>query len=128
MSDNDLRAVGNVPRLLRLRHLLLNNNKIATIERSVAVALPNLRTLILTNNALANLEDIDVLVEATQLRSLSLLQNPLTAKVRALRRRHRKWRFACTRSRAKNHARVVVHVQLWWRGRCVLLAVPNRSL
>jgi len=43
-------------------------------------SLPNLETLILTNNNITRLEDIDALIGFKKLKTLSLLDNPITKR------------------------------------------------
>ncbi|KAL7318257.1 U2 snRNP complex subunit [Mucor circinelloides] len=79
-TNNDLRVLGNFPRLNRLQHLLLNNNRISKIEAGLNSYVPNLNTIILTNNALSELGDLEALAECQKLTHLSLLDNPVAKK------------------------------------------------
>ncbi|CAO3626621.1 unnamed protein product [Cunninghamella blakesleeana] len=79
-TNNDLRTLGNFPRLNRLKHLLLGNNRISKIEPGLEQFLPELSTLILTNNSMEELNDIDPLSELKKLEHLSLLDNPISKK------------------------------------------------
>lgn len=78
--NNDLRVLGNFPRLNRLQQLLLNNNRISKIESGLEEHVPNLHTIILTNNALSELGDLEPLISCKQLTHLSVLDNPVTKK------------------------------------------------
>ena len=81
LSENEIVKVENFPRLLRLRTLMLSNNKIARVNgKELATECPFLRTLILTNNKLGNLADVDGLGECSRLTMLSLVGNPVTSK------------------------------------------------
>ncbi|KAI7856939.1 leucine-rich repeat-domain-containing protein [Circinella umbellata] len=79
-SNNDLRVLGNFPRLIRLQHLLLANNRINKIESNLAEFLPNLTTLILTDNSIQELGDLEALTKFKRLTFLSLADNPVTKK------------------------------------------------
>ncbi|XP_033108611.1 U2 small nuclear ribonucleoprotein A'-like [Anneissia japonica] len=79
-SDNDVRKVDGFPLLKRLRHILLNNNRVCRIGENLEESLPRLETLILTNNNMQELGDLDTLVSVKTLTCLSLLRNPITSK------------------------------------------------
>ncbi|OBZ87861.1 U2 small nuclear ribonucleoprotein A' [Choanephora cucurbitarum] len=79
-TNNDLRVLGNFPRLNRLQHLLLNNNRISKIDHELNHYVPNLKTIILNNNSISELGDLEALVDCKQLTHLSLLDNPVTKK------------------------------------------------
>ncbi|KAI8344421.1 leucine-rich repeat-domain-containing protein [Chlamydoabsidia padenii] len=79
-TNNDLRVLGNFPRLLRLKHLLLANNRISKIDDGLETTLPQLNTIILTNNSLEELGDIEPLTSISTLHHLVLLDNPVTKK------------------------------------------------
>lgn len=79
-TNNDLRALANFPRLNRLQHLLLTNNRISKIETGLNNYVPNLHTVVLTNNALSELGDLEPLIECKKLTHLSILDNPVTKK------------------------------------------------
>lgn len=79
-SDNDIRKLDGFPLLLRLKKLLLNNNRVSRIADGLEESIPNLETLILTNNNIQELGDIDALQSLKKLEFLSLLTNPITTK------------------------------------------------
>jgi len=79
-SDNDVRRLDGFPLLLRLKKLLLNNNRINRLADRLEESLPNLEWLILTNNALQELGDVDPLAALTKLECLCLLNNPVATK------------------------------------------------
>lgn len=79
-TNNDLRVLGNFPRLIRLQHLLLNNNRISKVETGLGQYVPNLHSIILTNNSIHELGDLEPLTELKNLTHLSLLDNPVTKK------------------------------------------------
>ena len=79
-TDNDLRKLDNFPQLLRLKKLLLSNNRIQKIADNLAEQLPNLEWLILTNNSIEELGDVDCLAGLSKLECLCLLDNPVTTK------------------------------------------------
>jgi len=77
-SDNDITRLEGFPLLGRLSTVLLNNNRISTIDNGLGSKITNLENLILTNNRLENIGDLDPLVEFKKLQNLSLLRNPVT--------------------------------------------------
>ncbi|PNW72167.1 hypothetical protein CHLRE_16g679600v5 [Chlamydomonas reinhardtii] len=80
LSDNAIVRVDGFPKLLRLKQLLLNNNRVARIARGLEEFIPSLETLILTNNRINNLQDIDPLATLSKLEHLSLHGNPVMTK------------------------------------------------
>lgn len=80
LSDNAIVKVEGFPRLLRLKQLLLNNNRVSKIERKLEDSIPNLEALILTNNKLTNLQDLDPLASLPYLKMISLIGNPVALK------------------------------------------------
>ncbi|CAG2056154.1 unnamed protein product [Timema podura] len=80
LSDNDIRKLDGFPLLKRLKCLLLNNNRVVRLSEGLETSLPNLETLVLTGNLVQELADLDALVPLKNLRTLSCLQNPVTAK------------------------------------------------
>jgi U2 small nuclear ribonucleoprotein A' len=79
-TDNDIRVLGNFPRMTRLKGLLCARNRISHIQQDLPKVLPNINTLILTNNSLTELSEIDCISEWKDLLYLSLVDNPLTTK------------------------------------------------
>jgi len=75
-------TLANLPLLKRLKTLLLANNRVVSISPSLHLSAPNLTSLILTNNTIAELGDLEPLLEVRTLKYLSLLSNPV---------RERKW-------------------------------------
>ena len=80
LCDNDIAKLENFPKLLRLRTLLLANNRIAILDPAVAPALPGLSTLVLTNNRISKLSDLTALAGLGALTLLSLVGNPVTRR------------------------------------------------
>ncbi|EFJ49551.1 hypothetical protein VOLCADRAFT_104320 [Volvox carteri f. nagariensis] len=80
LSDNAIVRLDGFPKLLRLKQLLMNNNRVARIARGLEEFIPNLDTLILTNNRINNLQDIDPLATLLKLEHLSLHGNPVMTK------------------------------------------------
>lgn len=80
LSDNIIKKLENFPLLPRLKCLLLCNNRITSIAPNLELSLPKLERLIVTNNFIQELTDIDVLSTISSLRTLSLINNPLTTK------------------------------------------------
>ena len=79
-SDNELRKIDNLPRLLRLVALYFNNNSIRIISPELGEKCPKLETLILTNNRISSLSEIDNLSSCRNLRHLSFIGNPIIHK------------------------------------------------
>ncbi|KAG2501609.1 hypothetical protein HYH03_000114 [Edaphochlamys debaryana] len=80
LSDNAIVRLDGFPKLLRLKQLILNNNRVGRIARGLDEHIPNLDTLILTNNRISNLQDIDPLATLKKLEHLSLHGNPVVTK------------------------------------------------
>ncbi|KAK2080483.1 hypothetical protein QBZ16_000336 [Prototheca wickerhamii] len=78
LSDNAIARLEGFPKLLRLKVLHLNNNRVNKIGRNLEASLPNLEWLMLTNNRLSTLADLDPLRTLPKLKYLSLLDNPVT--------------------------------------------------
>ena len=77
MTDNDVRFLGNFPRMLRLQHLTLSNNLIARVDASIHKQLPYLVSLILTNNAISDFQEVSHLRRLRHMRYLCLMGNPV---------------------------------------------------
>ncbi|CEH16339.1 related to u2 snrnp protein a` [Ceraceosorus bombacis] len=80
LTDNDIRALGNLPSLPRLTQLVLSNNVITSIAPKIANAAPGLITLVLTNNRLDALASLQPLARFPRLEYLTLIGNPCTRK------------------------------------------------
>lgn len=81
LCDNAVARLDGFPRLLRLRQLLLANNRIAKVAPGLGELLPGLHTLVLTNNRLAELRDLAPLAAFKKtLTLLSLRGNPCAAR------------------------------------------------
>jgi len=80
LTDNNIAALANFPRLPRLQTLLCAQNRISTISASLSSSLPNLTTLVLTNNNLRELADLNALQGFSKLTHISLIGNPVTSK------------------------------------------------
>lgn len=80
MSDNDLRKLDGFPHLLRLKCLLLNNNRIVRVSEKLNEFLPNLESIILTGNNIQELGDVEPLAQLPKLETLCLLMNPVATK------------------------------------------------
>jgi len=68
----------NFPQLPRLSTIIINNNRIQSIEEGLGSKIPNLETLILTNNRIENLSDVDCLKDLKKLHTVSFMKNPIT--------------------------------------------------
>ncbi|BHF67871.1 U2 small nuclear ribonucleoprotein A' [Sparganum proliferum] len=80
-TDNEIRKLDGFPLLLRLKALILTENKIVRIGDDLVSSIPNLETLILTDNNIAELKDLDPLASLTKLNFLSLIRCPVTMKL-----------------------------------------------
>ncbi|XXG99339.1 hypothetical protein Hte_005676 [Hypoxylon texense] len=78
--DNDIQVLGNFPLSPRIRSLLLQRNRIAVIQPTLANSIPNLTTLQLESNNLNELADLDPLGSFPRLTHLVLRDNPVTKK------------------------------------------------
>lgn len=78
LTDNDIRYLGNFPRMRRLRHLVLSNNVVARIDPRLYQLLPFLESLVLTNNAIAEFSQVSHLRRLHKLELLSLMSNPVS--------------------------------------------------
>ncbi|KAI0161805.1 L domain-like protein [Hypoxylon sp. FL1284] len=78
--DNDIQILGNFPLSPRVQSLLLQRNRISTIQPSLANSIPNLTTLQLESNNLSELADLDPLGSFPRLTHLVLRDNPVTKK------------------------------------------------
>ncbi|OLL25381.1 U2 small nuclear ribonucleoprotein A' [Neolecta irregularis DAH-3] len=79
-TDNDIRYLGNFPKFLRLKTLLLSRNRITTIDATLAKSVPNLSCVILTSNSIGELADLDILGELPRLEVLAVMDNPVAQK------------------------------------------------
>jgi U2 small nuclear ribonucleoprotein A' len=75
LSDNEIVKLEGFPLLPRLKTILLNNNRITRISKSLETSIPNLETLVLTGNRISNLQDLQNLKNLTKLRRLIVLDN-----------------------------------------------------
>jgi len=78
LSDNGIIKLGGVPKLARLKTLLVANNCIKRIDEEFGKEIPNLNSIVLTNNKLSTLADLNPLGKVKSLERLSLLGNPIT--------------------------------------------------
>lgn len=79
-SDNEIRKLEGFPLLLRLKSVLMSNNKVCRIAEDLETCLPILETLVLTNNSIEELSDLDPLSSVHSLTYLCLLRNPVIHK------------------------------------------------
>ncbi|KAJ2501717.1 U2 snRNP complex subunit [Coemansia sp. RSA 1972] len=79
LCTNTVRVLGNFPSLPRLLSIYASDNRIASIDRTLASSIPNIRTLVLTGNDLRELSDLEPLREFTQLEHLSVVGNPVAS-------------------------------------------------
>ena len=59
LTDNEIVTVEPIPQLLRLKTLMLINNRITRLEDRFADMCPHLESLVLTNNKIGRFEEID---------------------------------------------------------------------
>lgn len=79
-TDNDIQVLGNVPLSPRITTLLLARNRVASIQPTLAKAIPNLTNLVLASNNLVELADLDALATFPRLTHLVLADNPVAKK------------------------------------------------
>ena len=76
MTDNEIVTLEIIPQLLRLKSLLLINNRITRIDDHFADMCPQLESLVLTNNKIAKFDEINKIASTCkQLIRLSLVGN-----------------------------------------------------
>lgn len=78
LTDNDLRILGNFPLLIKLRSLLIANNRITSIQRGLAQFIPQLESLSLISNNINSLSVLEPLKAFKNLHSLYLSNNGIT--------------------------------------------------
>ncbi|VEU22316.1 DEKNAAC103719 [Brettanomyces naardenensis] len=78
LTDNDLIIVPKLPKLHRLKTLLLGRNRVRLFDDSFGSELHNLETLSLVNNFIRTAKDLENLASLQQLRDLYLTGNPVT--------------------------------------------------
>jgi U2 small nuclear ribonucleoprotein A' len=81
LSDNEIRRLDNLPQMNRLKNLIINNNRLESIEPNLGSKLPSLESLIMSKNNFRESEPLgDALKHFRKLHSLSLMDNPVTKK------------------------------------------------
>ena len=55
LSDNDISTLEGFPTMIRLKTILINNNRIGKIAKRLGDQLPNLQDLVLTGNRIAKI-------------------------------------------------------------------------
>lgn len=79
-TDNDLTTLSNFPLSPRLNTLLCARNRVQSVDKRIAEAVPNLTTLMLANNNVKELADIEGLTRCPRLSHIVLVENPVTRK------------------------------------------------
>ena len=82
LSDNEIFRIENIPKLARLRSLILANNSISWIAQDAFDQLPELTSLVLTNNKVSRLSVLLPIANLRRLERLSLVHNPVTKEPR----------------------------------------------
>lgn len=77
-TNNEIRVLGGFPKFLRLKTVLLSNNRITRIEDRLHETVVNLEELQLTNNMIAELGDLKPLAMCKKLARLCLTGNPVS--------------------------------------------------
>ena len=80
LSENDILKIPYLPPLMRLKTLVLCNNRIARIAPDAFDQCNNIESMVLTNNQISQLVDIKPLTKLTKLTRLSLSANPVTKR------------------------------------------------
>lgn len=78
LSDNEISRIENIPKLNRLKSLIVANNSVSWIAPDVFESLPELTSLVLTSNRIARMSSLLPLAPLRRLERLSLLHNPVT--------------------------------------------------
>ncbi|XP_037438924.1 U2 small nuclear ribonucleoprotein A'-like isoform X2 [Triticum dicoccoides] len=78
LSENMIAKLENFPCLNRLGTLVASDNRINYICSNIGELLPKLHTLVLMSNDITTLAEIDPLAALPNLKSLYLLENPVT--------------------------------------------------
>eukprot|EP00347_Sterkiella_histriomuscorum_P009084 403342577 len=96
MNSTQLKSIANLPKMVKLERLELNDNKIGSSSDSLLSLIPdlyeNLRVLKISNNSIKTIEEIQGLAKCPKLESLDLSNNPIvtelgeeyTAKIREM--------------------------------------------
>ncbi|CCH45666.1 putative U2 small nuclear ribonucleoprotein [Wickerhamomyces ciferrii] len=80
LTDNDLRILGNLPKLTRIKTLLVAKNRIQNIQDDFYTTVPKLTSLSLVSNKILNFKSLLPLKELKNLENLYLLNNPISQK------------------------------------------------
>ena len=78
LTDNSISEINYLPRLKKLKTLMLINNRIAKIEKDFAINCPFLTNLVLTNNKISDFQQIDNIASCKTLQKLYLVDNMIT--------------------------------------------------
>jgi len=78
LTDNVITKVNQIPKLNRLRSLLLINNRITKVDLDFSIDCPYFENLILSNNKISNVTEIDNIATCKTLVRLSLVDNLVT--------------------------------------------------
>lgn len=78
-SDNEIRRLGGFPRFLRLKTLVLINNRVSRIAADLSESIPNLMDVNLKNNNISHLAALKALAPCAKLVRLCLVGNPVFA-------------------------------------------------
>lgn len=77
LSENEISRIENIPKLVRLKTLLLANNAISRIASDAFDSLPELKSLVLSNNRISRLATLLPIGSLKRLERLSLIYNPV---------------------------------------------------
>lgn len=77
ITNNDIVTLGNFPLLFKVTTLLLAKNNISNIQDSIALQLPQLRTLSLIDNSIGDYATLERLSSLTRLENLYISGNPI---------------------------------------------------
>ena len=78
LTDNSISEINYLPRLKKLKTLMLINNRITKIENDFAINCPFLTNLVLTNNKISDFQQIDNIASCKTLQKLYLVDNMVT--------------------------------------------------
>lgn len=77
-TNNEVRVLGGFPKFIRLKTVLLSNNRVIRIDSQLHETLANLEEVQLSNNMITELGDLQPLAKCTKLARLSLTSNPVS--------------------------------------------------
>lgn len=78
LTDNDIKILGNLPILTRLKTLLLAKNRVLSIQDDFHTTVPMLESLSLVSNSISSFSTLTPLRNCKRLKNLYLKNNPIS--------------------------------------------------